>query len=171
MIKFVRFNIYLFVALALLVPVNGCKTDKKKKNVTILELHLEASADGSGDNESVQVFRDPPISVNVDKESFLDGEDVEQAKVVDELGGYVIQLKFNWRGTQLLSSITAANRGKRIAVLCVFGEARWLAAPVIRKAINDGVLKFTPDASREEADRIVKGLNDVAVELKKSDKL
>jgi hypothetical protein len=35
------------------------------------------------------------------------------------------------------------------------------------KRISDGVLVFTPDASREEADRIVLGLNNVAKEAQK----
>ena len=41
-------------------------------------------------------------------------------------------------------------------------ENRWLAAPVIPSRIGNGVLTFTPDASREEADQIVLGLNNVA---------
>ena len=43
----------------------------------------------------------------------------------------------------------------------------WLAAPMTNKRISDGVLVFTPDASREEADRIVLGLNNVAKEAQK----
>jgi hypothetical protein len=41
-------------------------------------------------------------------------------------------------------------------------ESRWLAAPVIPRRISNGVLTFTPDASREEADLIAIGLNNVA---------
>ena len=41
---------------------------------------------------------------------------------------------------------------------CRFPDPRWLAAPVFTKRITDGVLVFTPDCTREEADRIVKGL-------------
>ena len=44
-------------------------------------------------------------------------------------------------------------------------EARWLAAPRISQRIKDGVLVFTPDATREEAERIVRGLNNVAIKL------
>ena len=43
----------------------------------------------------------------------------------------------------------------------------WLAAPLIRRPIADGVLTFTPDASREEAEKIVKGLNNVTEKIKK----
>jgi hypothetical protein len=43
---------------------------------------------------------------------------------------------------------------------------RWLAAPLISHRMADGVLAFTPDLSRPEADQLVLGLNHVA-ELQK----
>ena len=53
-----------------------------------------------------------------------------------------------------------------IAIFSQFGEEmkdyRWLAAPVINRRISDGVLVFTPDATREEAEEIALGLNNVA---------
>jgi preprotein translocase subunit SecD len=173
MIKFVRFNTYLCAVLGLLF-VCGCESlsgsKKKEKEATIVELHLEVNPDGGSDNGPVQINRDNPFSVNVDKTPFVDTTDVVEAGVVDDLGGFLIKLKFNWRGTALLDSCTTGNRGKRIAVYCKFGKARWIASPVIRKRISDGVFTFTPDVTREEADRIVKGLNNVGVEVKKSDK-
>ena len=39
-------------------------------------------------------------------------------------------------------------------------EGRWLAAPLIRQRISDGTLSFSPDASREEMERLVFGLNE-----------
>ena len=58
---------------------------------------------------------------------------------------------------------------RRLAIAAQFGEKevqmRWLAAPVIRKRVTDGILAFTPDASREETELIVRGLNNVAVKL------
>ena len=171
MIKFVRFNIYLWLALGL-VWLTGCQTSKDKdKKVTTLELHLEINADGGKDNETVPIFREHPMYITVDREPIVDTPDVAHAEVVEALGGFSLRVHFNWRGTQLLASTTQANRGKRIGILVDFPEPRWIAAPMIRKSITDGILTFTPDCSREEADRIVKGLNDVAEEIKKSDKL
>ena len=48
-----------------------------------------------------------------------------------------------------------------------FGEMRWLAAPMITRQIQDGIFVFTPDASREEAERIVRGVNNVVAKLNK----
>jgi hypothetical protein len=46
----------------------------------------------------------------------------------------------------------------------------WLAAVLIRDRISNGLFRFTPDASREEGLRIVRGLKNVIAEGKKSDK-
>ena len=40
---------------------------------------------------------------------------------------------------------------------------RWIAALLITRRIADGLLTFTPDASREEADAMVLGWNNVEV--------
>jgi len=47
-------------------------------------------------------------------------------------------------------------------------DGRWLAVPSITQRINDGVLTFTPDCSREEADELVAGLNVVAKKTQKN---
>ena len=172
MFKFARFNIYLLAAFATLAFTSGCQTtDDKKKVVATLELHLEANGDSSTDNANVPILRDPPVYVNVENDPFLDGNDVDKAEVVNTPAGFAIRIKFNWRGTQILAGETTAHKGKRIGILCGFKQARWLAAPLPHKPILDGVLEFTPDATREEADLIVKGLNNVTAELKKADKL
>jgi hypothetical protein len=46
----------------------------------------------------------------------------------------------------------------------------WLAAVLIRDRISDGLFRFTPDASREEGNRIVRGLRNVIAEGSKDDK-
>lgn len=174
MFKSVRFNTYLCFALALLFAC-GCRTPeqkekkKKDKESTLIELHMEVNRDEASDTETVAVNRDPPINIVVSKEPFIDTADVEEAVLVEDLGGFAIKIKFNWRGTQLLEGMSTAERGKRIAVFCTFGPSRWLACPVIPRRITDGVLTFTPDASRQEAERIVRGLNNAAKKLKKDD--
>lgn len=176
MIKFARFNLYLCVAFALLLSACKSSPDEKKekqekKDVSYLELHLEVNRDGSSDNEEITINRASPYTINVDKMPFVDSADLDQAVVVDDLGGFAIVLKFNWRGTQLLDGATASNHNKRIAIFARFPKTRWLASPLITKRIGDGVLQFTPDCTREEADRLVRGLNNVAKKIKKDDKL
>src|SRR5580693_3187520 len=97
MIKFIRFNIYLVLLPGLLLLAEGCKTNKKKDKEPMgtLELHQEVGQDNGGDNEMVPILRDHPIYVNIAKEPFLDSADLEQANVVDDMGGFEIRLKFN----------------------------------------------------------------------------
>ncbi len=170
--QFVRFNIYLAAAFALILT-GGCLTHKgkDKKVATTISLHLESDPDGLSDIGPESIYRSDPIVVSVNKLPFLDGGDLEEASVVDEPGGlYSIRLRFNWQGAAILASVTSANPGRRIAIYSAFGDARWLAAPLIRERISNGVLTFTPDATHEEAERIVRGLNNVAKGLKKADK-
>jgi hypothetical protein len=49
-------------------------------------------------------------------------------------------------------------------------QSGWLAAVLIRQRNSTGVFRFTPDASREEADRIVRGLRNVIAKKDKMDK-
>ena len=50
-------------------------------------------------------------------------------------------------------------------------ESAWLAAVLIRGRISNGMFRFTPDVSREEGIRIVRGLRNVIAKEKKEDKI
>jgi len=166
-----RFNTYLFLALSL-VLAGGCQTDgsnksQGKKDLSTLQLHLEVNSDGSNRNEPVPIYRAKPVLVNVEKLPFITEKNVVAAALIDEQGGFAIQIQFDRQGTWLLEQYSAVNRGRHIAIFSEFGEARWLAAPVFTKRIINGVLTFTPDATREEAERVVRGLNNVGQRNKK----
>src|SRR5262245_60416851 len=121
----------------------------------------------------VQVLRDHPITINVEKSPILTEAWVKEAKVVDVMDGFALRVEFDDHGTLVLEACTAENRGRRFAIVAQFGESlketRWLAAPLISHRIADGVLTFTPDATREEAEQIVLGLNNVARKVQSSD--
>ncbi len=48
-------------------------------------------------------------------------------------------------------------------------QSGWLAAVLIRQRISDGLFRFTPDASRAEGNRIVRGLRNVIGKEKKKE--
>jgi preprotein translocase subunit SecD len=162
--RVVRFNSYLLLALVALCAV-GCKS-MKKKDATTFRLHQEVNPDGDR-SSAVPVYRASPMYVNVENGPFITEGHIAKASVIEALGSFQIMVQFDRRGTWLLEQYTTAHRGRRIGIFSQFGDARWLAAPVMNKRIADGVLVFTPDASREEADRIVLGLNNVAKEAQK----
>lgn len=170
MIGWRRFNIYLLLLLALAVA-GGCEVGKGKKPYSTLRVYLEVNPDGTDSNGPVPISRETPMFVNVQKAPFLTEVQVNKAKVVDVFGGFVLQIEYNQEGSWLLEQYTASNPGKHFAIQSIFGAktntARWLAAPKITRRITNGTLTFTPDATREESDQIVLGLNNLAEEVRK----
>lgn len=173
MIRIRSFNIYLlgaFFAIGL-----GCETTstgKRGKEASTLRLFLEANADGSPHNATASVFRQKPFVVTINREPFLTELDLDSAEVVkaDAYGGFAIRAQFGRHGALLLENVTTVNRSRHLVIQSQFTESRWLAAPLITKRITDGMIVFTPDASEEEAQRIVRGLNNLIAEVKKRSK-
>lgn len=167
-IRWNRFNLYLAFLLALGMAT-GCNTAhrKEKKIFATLRLHIEVNPDAGHLSGPVLVHG---YSVNVQTEPFLTEANVKHAKVIDVLGGFEISLQFDRQGSWLLEQYTSAGRGRHLAVFSQWSsppdnklnKGRWLASPYIPTHITDGMLMFTPDATREEADQIVLGLNNVA---------
>lgn len=162
------FNTYL-LAMLLALAACGCHSDgdkKSKKLLSTLRLHMQANNDSTKSGESVPIYREKPVWVSVEKLPFLTESYVQSASVVDEVGGFVLRVQFDHRGSTVLEEYTTHNRGRKMAIFSQFGkdikDFRWLAAPVISRPITDGVLVFTPDANREEADEIALGLNNVS---------
>lgn len=160
------FNVFLvLLACATLAGCASSEERKKKKQYSNIRVHAEAEA--SRDRSSaISVHRSKPIQINVDPEPIVDEHDVLRALVVDHPDGtFSIQVAFNRRGSWALERTTVTHRGRHLAIYSYFGEARWLAAPVITGKNSTGMLTFTPDATRDEADRFVRGLNNVARKL------
>lgn len=172
-IRLVRFNINLLLLLGLAGGGWGCShtgsNEKKapKKGFDVLSLHLEVNADGSDRNGVVMVGRQTPFPVNVNKAAFIDTTHLGKASLVDdEVGGFKLRIQLNRQGTWLLEQYTVENKGRRIAVFAELEDFHWIAAPLIAKSISDGVFTFTPDATREEAEKLVLGLNKAIKKLR-----
>lgn len=185
----ISFNIYLLLVSLFLVGCETTDTNKAKKNdaaktqkkderkpkkeYATIRFHLETNLDGTPKTKVVPIYRASPIYVAVEELVFLDEGSVEQAALVDWAGTYAIRIKFNHHGSFYLDSLTTSNKGRRLVIYSEFGQSkdvvtnRWLAAPVIEQRNDSGILTFTPDASREEAERIVNGLNNIAKMVKK----
>jgi len=169
-----RFNLNLILTLALAAAV-GCatkpqkKTEKPQKMMASLRVHVQADPEPIKDfTVEAPVYRAAPSKVTVEKEAFLTEANLSEAKVVDELGGFKIQLQFDRQGTWILEEYTTTHQGRRFVFFSAWEgrdtkkDSRWLGAPVITKRISNGLVSFTPDASREELEDIVLGLNNAA---------
>ena len=156
-----RFNIYLALAF-LLGLACGCQTFKKTP-IASLRVHIEVSPDPGGTSQNISVLRSDPVLVTIKREPILTEANIVTAEVIDARGGFAVEIKFDENGTWLLEQYSAANPGRHFAVFAQWSEtpvtARWLAAPIITHRIAGGVLAFTPDCSREEADQLVLRLN------------
>lgn len=165
-----RFNTYLF-GLAVLLVV-GCKTSEARsrdKVISTFRLHLEA-AQGSTDSAVIEIAG---AQLSVNNAPFLDETSITNAAVLDTRdGGFAIQVQYNRHGTLVLDTVTSANRGLHFGIFTQFGsgkleQKRWLGAPYIGSSLRAGVLLFTPNSTRAEAEQMVQGLNNVAKKLRK----
>jgi hypothetical protein len=134
------------------------------KQASSLRLHVEAGSGGVGTGK-IQVLRTNSVFLTVERSPFVDEGFIEEARVVEGIGGHMISVRYNSQGALRLQMWTASNPGRHVAVWAKWTEARWIAAPIPPKPLEDGVIIFTPDASREESERIVRGLNNVAIKL------
>jgi hypothetical protein len=166
-----RFNIYLALAV-LLGLACGCQTNKKTQTAA-LRVHIEVSPDPAGTSQQISVLRSDPVLVTIKREPILTEANVVSAKVIDAVGGFAIQIHFDENGTWLLEQYSAANPGSHFVIFGQWSEkptdGRWLANPIISRRISNGTLVFTADCEREEADKLVSGLNQAAKQIHKSD--
>ena len=147
----------------------GCQSPSKKKtgeNYSLIMLYLEQNNDGTKYSREMAVYRADPFVFYVNSEPFLTTADLEKATLMEARGGFALQFQFNRHGTAVLDSFTTSNKGRRIAIFCQFTEPRVLAAPMITQRNATGIIRFTPDCSRQEAERIIAGLNTAIKEIK-----
>ncbi len=161
-----RFNLYLLLAVTLAL-VSGCATFKKKDPQTAaLRIHIESDVAASSTSKAISVLRSEPVVVNIVTEPILTEANVVAARLVTVQGGFSVELKFDETGSWTLEQFSASSPGKHLVIFGQWGDklanGRWLAAPSINRRMADGLMTFTPDASREEMDQLVKGLNDFA---------
>lgn len=161
------FNINLLLAILALLAV-GCAslTGSKKEGSTfkfhIETTHIETKPGDPSRTGIAAVGRARPVHITIDLEPVIFENHIESGAVVDTAdGGFAILIKFNDFGTALFESITTAHRSKRIVIGSRFTEARWLAAPMIVGTEKKGIIVFTPDATRAESERIIRGLNNL----------
>lgn len=169
-IRWIGFNIYL--CLALVAPLlAGCRTSKsEKKQEASLRFHLETNLDGTDRSQTVAVGRSSPFALAIETRSFLTEFNIEHAAVVIAPGGFALSIQFDREGAWILEQYSTAHKGKRTAIVAEFGELRWIAAPILRDRITNGLFVFTPDTTQAEAEKIARGVNRVAELVRKGRK-
>lgn len=144
-----------------LTPEETALKKKYKKEKALVHLHLGGAANSSG--RTIEIYRQKPIYISVDPVPFVDFRNITDARLVEDQTGFAIQIQLDAHGTFVMDTVTTAQRGKPIAVMAQTGTMqRWLAAPLIQQRNASGFFTFTPDATRDEAERIVYGIRNVA---------
>ncbi len=181
----IGFNTYLI--LLILSSAMGCKSPEQKKHdktLATVRLYLETPPDTGQTPENLQrvlgrneIVEIAGAKISVNNLPFLDEASVERALVVETRdGGFAMQVGFNDHGKLIIESVTSANPNRHLGIFSRFGvdkdvAQRWLAAPLINAPISDGILLFTPNTTRTEADTIALGLTNAVKKRKKQSAL
>jgi hypothetical protein len=166
-----RFNVYLTVLLMLALAPTGCALFHKKKPAPVgaVRVHIESASPSENDGQKISVLRADPVVVTITKDPVLTEADLLRAALVISPDGFYVQLKFDDTGALTLEQFYGAYGGKHFAVFGQWGDklkdGRWLAAPIIEGRNTSGILSFTPDMTRDEAQQWVDGLNAVAKKI------
>lgn len=143
------------------------KKEKPKLNKS-LRVYVETKHDIEERSLPAVVGRSSPMKFMVEKLPILNEVHVESAALLDQPGSFQVQVKFNSLGARILESYTAAAAGRHLLIMTELNkEGRWIAAPLIRRRLGNGILIFTPDASREDMDLLVRGLNQMVEKNRK----
>jgi len=165
-----QFNLYLAWT-AVLLLLCGCQHFRHSGPVAALRIHIQTNPNNLGTSQTISVVRSDPVLVTIARTPILTEANLVAAKVVGAPGGFAIEVRFDENGAWQLEQYSAANPGGHFAIFGQWGDklanGRWLSAPVITRRIANGALSFTPDCSREEADQLVLGLNNVAAKIRK----
>lgn len=167
-----RINIY-FTALAatLLIGCGAAVSDAGKKGgseLATIRVHLETNADNLGMSRKIEVGPEPLQSFSIAGPALGEVHLMAAQLWEGNAGEYAIHLQFDRSGVQTLEMYSMSYRGKRLAIFSQFPHPRWVGTVRMDRRIADGTLLFRPDATREEAQRIVSGLNKAVAKLKKA---
>ena len=132
----------------------------------VLRVHIESTANATDGGQVVSVLRSQPVDITIQKEPVLTEQNMLSAKLVETPGGFAIQAKFDETDAWTLEQFSSANPGLHFVIFGQWGtdvkDGRWIAAPLITGRNSTGLLTFTPDMSREEAQKLVITLNRAA---------
>ncbi|HTR44001.1 MAG TPA: hypothetical protein VMH87_20500 [Pseudomonadales bacterium] len=168
-----RFNLFLGLsALAGLLAGCGAMSTlglEKDEPMGAMRVHIELSPNNlsasSETAETVKVLRTDPVDIIIDKDPVLTENNLLAVKVIKTPFSPAIEARFDENGTWILEQYSAANPGRHFVIFAQWGkdmkDGRWIAAPLITKRLNDGILTFTPDMSTNETDQLITGLNNV----------
>ncbi|PAW81815.1 MAG: hypothetical protein B9S33_15975 [Pedosphaera sp. Tous-C6FEB] len=164
-----RINTY-FTALAAALFIGCVSTGTGKGGVELstIRIHLETNPDNLGMSRRIEVGPEPKQTFSVAGPALGEMHLLGAQLWEGNAGEYAVHLQFDRQGAQMLEIYSMSYRGKRLAIFSQFPHPRWVGTFRMDRRIGDGTLLFRPDATRDEAQRLVSGLNKAVAKIKKS---
>jgi preprotein translocase subunit SecD len=140
-----------YVALMAVLLVAGCgrSNDREVK----LEFRIVETEPAEGLAE--MTFPGTGESLYLHDEILLSNADVDTARVTTLNGRPAVEVIMTEDGAKKFALLTRKNIGKRVGILV---DGKLVTAPVIRSQIFRGKALINGDFTREEAERIAKGI-------------
>jgi preprotein translocase subunit SecD len=96
--------------------------------------------------------------VYLHKEAALTNRDIVRARAATDSGGApAVEIELTEQGREKFAKLTGDHQGKPLAIL-VAGKV--ICAPVVREKISGGKVLITGNFTREEVEKIVKGIKE-----------
>ncbi len=166
-----RFNSYFLILVAALLAAcestDPSGSTKVASDVATLRIHMETHPDPLGKSRQISIGRNP-AQVFFVTPAALSEQNLTAARLWEgNEEQFAIHLQFDRDGVRTLEMLSMSYRGKRLAIGSQFPEPRWIGTVRMDRRIADGTLLFRPDATREEAVKIVRLLNNTVAKLQK----
>jgi preprotein translocase subunit SecD len=134
--------------------LTACATRPNHYAAVALEFRLGSQTPGAGLVQMTVQGRDQ--SVYVSNAAVLSNADVASARVVKgPYGPHQVELVFTKAGAARFATITEQNIMKPLAILV---DGQLISAPIVREKICDGKVVITASFSKEDAERIARGI-------------
>ena len=142
-----------------------------KRNKAQFALFIEGFPQQGEDTKLLKFYQAKPRLVHINPNPVLRGDSgmITSSRVIDTQDGlHAIQLDFTTLGQSIMEHVTTNYRARRLYVVVAQSDdhsktnrvkMRCIGAKYIQQTVSAPYMVFTPDASREESENIVKLAN------------
>jgi len=149
---FTRAALFVAHAVVLLLALISCAAQAPSGDVPQAKFELRLTQEAPGEGLTEASVEDSDKKVYLSKEALITNKDLISARVVENEGLLRIDVKFTEEGAERMSRASAANIGKRIAIVV---DGKVLSAPIVMGVISDTAAISGP-FTREEAERLAR---------------
>lgn len=141
------------VLLTIVLLLGGCVSQKPVPKVN---LELREVGESLRVNYKIMVTKDEKSSFPVSNKVLMTGESIEKASFAkNDSGTYDVTVFLNKSGAEKFHALTKSLIGKKLAVIL---DGELLTAPEIMEAISGGTFQISGAFTKDEADKIARGL-------------